>query len=394
MSKAVYIATSEPESGKSIIALGLMRMLLGKTKKVGYFRPVIDDFPENKKDNHIDTVLSHFELDMKYEDCFAITGSEVIDKKSNGKEGEIVDIIIGKYKDLEDKFDFILVEGTDFSGEGVFVELDINVLIAKNLGIPTIIVGSGKNKTVDELVSNLHLAYESFVEKDVKVLAVIANKVDADKVKMIEEAIEKALSNEVLVNVIPMIETLNNPTIKEIVDEMDIQVLLGQEHINNQVGNFSVGAMQLRNFLRTLNENNLVITPGDRADIILGALQANISDNYPKISGIILTGGITPEEPILKLIEGLNEIVPLLSIKYGTFETANKIGAIRSNIYANNKNRIYTSLSTFERYINVDALSNKFNAFESDKITPRMFQYNLVKRAQKIKKTNRFTGRK
>ncbi len=386
MSKAVYIATSEPESGKSIIALGLMRMLLGKTKKVGYFRPVIDDFPAGKKDNHIDTVLSHFELDMNYEDCFAITGSEVIHKKTSGLEGEIVDIIIEKYKDLEEKFDFILVEGTDFSGEGLFVELDINVLIAKNLGIPTIIVGSGKNKTVDELVSNLHLAYESFVERDVKVLAVVANKVDPDKSKIIKDSIEKELSNGVLVNVIPMVKTLNNPTIKEIVDELDIEVLLGEEHINNQVANFSVGAMQLRNFLRKLTENNLVITPGDRADIILGALQANISDNYPKISGIILTGGITPEEPILKLVEGLDEIVPLLSIKNGTFETANKIGAIRSNIYANNKNRIYTSLSTFEQYVNIDALSNKFRDFESDGITPRMFQYNLVKRAQKIKK--------
>ena len=386
MSKAVYIATSEPESGKSIIALGLMRMLLGKAKKVGYFRPVIDDFPGDKKDNHIDTILSHFDLDMNYEDCFAITGSEVIHKKSSGNEGEIVDIIIEKYKNLEEKFDFILVEGTDFSGEALFVELDINVLIAKNLGIPAIIVGSGKRKTVDELVSNLHLAYESFTERDVKVLAVVANKVDPDKREIIEKAIEKELSNGVLVNVIPMITTLNNPTIKEIVDELEIQVILGQEHVNNQVGTFSVGAMQLRNFLKTLSENNLVITPGDRADIILGALQANISDNYPKISGIILTGGITPEEPILKLIEGLKEIVPLLSIKKGTFETANKIGAIRSNIYANNKNRIYTSLSTFEQYVNVEALSDKFNAFKSDGITPRMFQYNLVKRAQKIKK--------
>ena len=49
MSKAVYIATIEPESGKSIIALGLMRLLLGKTKKIGYFRPVIDDFKNGKK---------------------------------------------------------------------------------------------------------------------------------------------------------------------------------------------------------------------------------------------------------------------------------------------------------------------------------------------------------
>ena len=132
MSKAVYIATIEPESGKSIIALGLMRLLLGKTKKIGYFRPVIDDFKNGKKDNHIDTILSHFELDMNYADCFAVTVSEVIEHKTTGNESKIIDKIIEKFKDLEEKFDFVLVEGTDFSGEDTYVELDINALIAKN----------------------------------------------------------------------------------------------------------------------------------------------------------------------------------------------------------------------------------------------------------------------
>lgn len=386
MSKAVYIATGEPESGKSIIALGLMRMLLGKTKKVGYFRPIIGDFPYGERDNHINTVLTHFDLDMDYEECYALTGIEVIQKKNNGKVAEVIDIIIEKYKSLEERFDFVLVEGTDFSGEALFVELNINVLIAKNIGIPTIIVGNGRNKTEEELVSSLHLAYDSFVEKEVKVLALVANKVDNEQMHTIEKAIANELSDDILVSVIPFKEELNNPTIKEIVDELKAEVVLGKANINNQVGSFAVGAMQLRNFLTHLTENSLVITPGDRADIILGALQASISENYPKISGIILTGGIIPEEAILKLIKGLKEIVPILSVEKGTFEIANKIGAIRSHIYANNKLRIYNSLNTFEKYVDIDALANKLITFESDGITPRMFQYNLVKKAKKVRK--------
>jgi len=386
MSKAVYIATGEPESGKSIIALGLMRMLLGKTKKVGYFRPVIGDFPHGEKDNHIHTVLTHFELDMDYDECYALTGLEVIQKKTNGKEGEIIDIIIEKYKALEERCDFILVEGTDFSGEGLFVELDINVLIAKNIGIPAIIVCSGQNKNTEELVSNLHLTYDSFIEKEVKVLALVANKVQDDKLGTIEKAISNEINSKVLVNVIPFIKDLFNPTIKEIVDELGAKIILGEENINNQVGSFAVGAMQLRNFLNHIKENSLVITPGDRADIILSSLQASISANYPKISGIILTGGLIPEESILKLIKGLKEIVPILTIEKGTFEIANRIGAIRSHIYANNKQRIYNSLKTFEKFVDVDALANKLITFEAEGLTPRMFQYNLVKSAQKVKK--------
>ena len=94
--------------------------------------------------------------------------------------------------------------------------------------------------------------------------------------------------------------------------------------LNNLSENFSVGAMQLRNYLTHLKENALVITPGDRADIILGALQANISKNYPKISGIILTGGLIPEEPILKLIKGLSSIVPMISNRKYTPKTQKK----------------------------------------------------------------------
>ena len=115
MKKAIYIATSEANSGKSIVTLGLMRMLLGKTPKVGYFRPIIDNVKKGKKDNHINTIISHFQLDIDPNDAYAFTRSEFITMRNNGKEGEIFDTIISKYKALEDKNDFMLVEGTDFS---------------------------------------------------------------------------------------------------------------------------------------------------------------------------------------------------------------------------------------------------------------------------------------
>ena len=114
MNKAIYIATSEANSGKSIVALGLMRMLLGKIAKVGYFRPIIDDVKKGKKDNHINTIISHFELDINPKEAYAYTRSEFINKRNSGKDGEIIDTIIEKYKAIEEKNDFMLVEGTDF----------------------------------------------------------------------------------------------------------------------------------------------------------------------------------------------------------------------------------------------------------------------------------------
>jgi phosphate acetyltransferase len=386
MSKAIYIATSDQNSGKSIITLGLMSILIGKTAKVGYFRPIIEDFVDGEQDNHIETVLSHFNLDIQFEDAYAITKSKLIKKKNKGKIGEVLDLIIEKYKKLEERYDFVLVEGTSFTGEGTSIELDLNVLIAKNLGIPTIIIGSGVGKTLEELLDSLYLVYDSFKVKEVEVLSVFANKVQPENIELVTKSLQKTLPSNVLINTIPLISTLNNPTMQEIVNELDAKVLFGENYLNNEIGHFSVGAMQLHNYLVHLHDNALVITPGDRSDIILGALQANESANYPTISGIILTGNILPENSILKLIEGLSAIVPIIAVDGGTYHITNKIGAINSEIYANNTHKIETSISTFEKYVQIDDLSERLITFVPEGMTPKMFQYNMVKRAKQHRK--------
>ncbi|WP_159017909.1 phosphate acetyltransferase [Algibacter sp. L3A6] len=387
MSKGIYVATIEPNSGKSVIVLGLMRMLLGKTAKVGYFRPIIEDLDEGEMDNHINTVVSHFEIDINYKNTFAFTRNEVLDLYNQGKSGKVIDEIIKKYKYLESRFDFVLVEGTDFSHENSSLELDINILISKNLSLPVIIVSQGDKKDLKSIVDSVQLAHDTF-KGEVDVLSLITNKVDVDQISILKEKLQKRINTDTDTNitVIPKIKSLASPTIKEIVKNLNGNVLFGKDMVNNQAENFSVGAMQLRNYLTHLKENALVITPGDRADIILGALQAHISKNYPKISGIILTGGLIPEESILKLIEGLSSVVPIISVKSGTFSVTNTIGKIKSKIYADNIEKIEMSIATFEKHVDTDKLSNDLITFQSDIFTPRMFQYNLLQRALNNKK--------
>ena len=386
MSKAIYITTNDPHSGKSAITLGMMSMLIGKATKVGYFRPIIEDTEDEKIDSHIQTVIDYFKLDIPYENAYAITKSKLIKEKNNGNIDSVIDLIIEKYKVLEDQFDYVLVEGTSFSGEGTAIELDINVLIAKNLGIPVTIVGSGENKSIEELIDTLNLTYSTFRDKDVEVLAIIANKVNTDDKDLINIKLKNTFPDSILKFEIPVVKGLDSPTFKEIIEELDGKLLFGEKNINNQVDSFSVGAMQLRNYLQHITEKGLVITPGDRADIILGALQANLSVNYPSISGIVLTGGIIPEDTIMKLIEGLSDIVPIASVEEGTYLIANRIGAIKSKIYADNIKKIETSIQAFQKYVNLDELSEKLVTFEVDGITPRMFQYNLLKQARKERK--------
>lgn len=386
MSKAIYIATMEPNSGKSLVSLGALRMMLTKSPNVGYFRPVINDENNSGFDSHTKTAISFFGLDINYEDCYAFKQGEVLKLLSEDKVDEVLNTVIEKYKKLEATYDYVLVEGSDFSGEGLFAELDINLDIAKNLGIPVLIVGSGYHKENDEFIDNLNLSYQSFIEKEVDVIGVVANKVEKESVPFIKEQLTKKIDASIQIDVIPNINFLDNPTVKEVVSALDGKVLFGEQFLDNSIGNFTAGAMQLRNYLTHLKEDTLVITPGDRADLILGALQASASSNYPRVSGIVLTGSLIPEEPILKLIEGVESTVPIISVEGGTFGVANSVGAVKSKIYASNKKKIYLALDTFDNYVNVDGLATSLTQHSSDKITPRMFQYNMLQKAKQNRK--------
>ncbi len=386
MSQGLYIATSESNSGKSIVVLGLMRAFLGKTPKVGYFRPIVDDFEEGKIDNHINTVRTHFDIQLEVDEMYGFTRSEVLEKYNKGEEGDVFDSVIEQYQNLQERFDLVIVEGTDFSENNSIIEFDINVLICKNLGIPVVIVANSSDKKIKEISGNLRLAYDTFKAKEVEVLGVVANKVKEEEAYDVSLKLKDIMPGYVQKIVIPKINSLINPTIKEVNDQLKGKVLFGEEYLNNQAGSFGVGAMQLHNYLNHFHDNSLVITPGDRADLILGAIQANKSANYPKIAGIILTGGIVPEKSILKLIQGLELSLPIISVEKGTFDVTNEIGNIKSAIYADNKQKITTSIAVFEKYVDVDSLTEDLITFESKLLTPRMFQYNLLKRAKTERK--------
>ncbi len=385
MSKSIYIATTEPKSGKSLLSLGVLQMMLTKSSKVGYFRPVINENHYTDVDHHTKTAIEYFNLDLSYEDCYAFTQKEVIQLIAQDKIDDVLNTVIERYKQLEAQFDYVLVEGSDFSGESSFAELDMNLTIAKNLGIPAMIVGSGSGKEVQEFADSLVVTYQSFIE-EVDVIGVVANKVNRSDLNELKKKLRSKIPASVHIDIIPKVNFLENPTVREVCEALSGKTLFGESAMDNSIGTFTTGAMQLHNYLKHLKEDTLVITPGDRSDIILGALQANISSNYPKVAGVILTGNLIPEEPIMKLIEGLRSSVPIISVEENTFSIANQVGAVQSNIYASNQKKIQMALDVFNTYVNADQLSASLTSYTSDKITPRMFQYNMLQRAKKNRK--------
>ena len=385
MTNAIYISTIEAYSGKSVIALGVVNLLVGKTAKIAFFKPIISS-EGGEKDAHIDTIASHFNLEMAYQDMFVFTRNEVLRYINAGREAYIIDTIIQRFKHLQERYDFVVVEGTDFKASNTNVDFVGNISIAKNLGIPVAIIVKGDGKSAEEIVDTALSATRGFIDNGVQVLTVLANKIDAEKEETIRTQLAKALPAEIIVTSIPRNKDLENPTMKEIFKAVGGKILFGEHLLSNPVDNSIVGAMQLHNCLTRLNKNTLIVTPGDRGDIVIGALQANISKKYSKVAGIVLTGGLKPEQTILNLIEGLDTVVPIIQGETGTFKTTTLISNVQSGISPDNKEKIALAISLFDKYVDVKALEKKIISFQTKTITPRMFQYQIVKRAKEHKK--------
>ncbi|HLF90881.1 MAG TPA: phosphate acetyltransferase, partial [Anaerolineales bacterium] len=386
MTNSLYITTTEPRCGKSLVSLGICNVLLRKTGRVGVFRPIIAREDVDDHDKNIELLVDHFGLKIDYEDTFAYLERDAIDLMGQGKMDVIIDTVIQKYKILEARFDFILIIGSDFEGEESAFEVDLNAQIAKNLGAPVLIVSRGDKREVSDVQNVVRVAYDAFIHTGCEVVGVIVNRADPSKLDALKAALPGYFNDKnTFVSVIPADERLSSPTIREVAEQLDAEILYGEEHLDNLAYHYLIISMSVRNYLLHLKENALLITAGDQDDVLLSAIQAHQSRNYPRLSGIILSGDLRPPESVARLIDGLTDIIPILSVKTPTYPTAQKTMALRSYITADNPRKIELSLKLFEEHIDTAILENILGRVQTRGMTPKMFIYNLVQKAQSNK---------
>ena len=376
MNKSVYIIAANAHSGKSVVSLGVLQMIMRNTAKVGYFRPIVES--KSKKDTFIETVLEHFKLDMSYDEAYAYTRQEVIALKNEGNIGEVYDTIIKKYKALESKFDFILVDSSSTIDDSYF-DVNFNASVAQSLNIPALIVLKDNFSSEAELVNQVQAELNNFLEKDLRVLSVFVNKATnatPDTLSKLEQRFK-----DITFTLIPRKEELSRPTIREIASALNAEFLYKGDNIDVTTKRTIVGAMQLSNYLDNLTEDSLVVLPTDRNDLITGTLVANYS-NFSNVKGMVLYGGFEPDKSIIKILEGIQKNIPIMLAKSNTFETANLIGNIKSRIYPENTEKVKMLLQLFDENVDSEKLNRNIASFKSETITPRMFQYSMVQKAR------------
>ncbi len=385
--QSIYLSTTESHCGKSLVSLGIMDLLLRRSQRVGVFRPIIKCQGPDRIDKNIDLLLKYFHLPWDYEETYAWRQIEALDLLAQGDHDELINGVIAKYKALESKSDFVLIIGSDLSAESAALDFDINVELAQSLGSPVLLLASGAKENVDEIVSPILMAVESFKRKGNQLLGTIVNRVDPDKLHDVRATLKASLPAEAeVLGVIPADKDLESPSMDEVVQHLGAEVLYGSDLLDYLVYEYMIIAMQMDHYLDRLRKWALLVTPGDRGDVILSALQAHASGNYPRLAGILLTTGERPAPTVKRLLDGLPSTLPIVAVDTETFETASHLREVRSYITVDKKNKITASLRLFRHYADVETLIKRYADIKPRGIPPRMFLYNIMQQAKSDKK--------
>ncbi len=387
MTSSLYISTTEAGSGKALISLGIIELILRKTNKVAFFRPVIRKQPDDKQDEDINLILNYFALNQSYELAFGLDVEEVQELISRSNYDEVLDKIIVKYKSLEQDYDFILCEGSDYLGQVSAFEFNLNTEIAKNLGCPILILGNAEGRTSQQAIAPVKMSLKSYLAKECQVIGIVFNKANPELLTPLRDALTTQFGKiNYLLAVIPYEPKLNSPRVGEIAQQLQAQVLYGHNRLDNLVLGYAIAAMRLEHAITRLKEDSLVITPGDRSDLIVGLLQVHRSVNYPHLSGILLSGDLQPEASIRKLIDGLYNPLPILSIATNTYETAELVKQVHPSLNASDREKISLSIKLFDDHVNLGQLEQQISTIKVKGITPKMFTYNLLQQAKSDKR--------
>lgn len=382
MSKSLYITATEAKSGKTSIVLGLTDLALRNAQSPGFFRPIINDGSGAEDD--IALIVSRFETRTPVEEMYAFTWSKVMELMAQNKQETIWNGIIRAFQNLEEKHDFILCEGTDFSSSSTTFEFDINAEIADMLGVPVLLVASADLKTPDQTLQAIELAHSSLARKGCRIISTLINLVHPEKREELAVYLEAAGRpvDNCSICLLPYDDLLAAPTLQEISDNLNATKLYGGDLHEEHVYHYLVAAMQLQNMLEHIKYGSLIIVPGDRVDVIIACLAAVASRTMPYISGIILTGGFVPEGRAKQMIEGMNVTVPILSVPEETYRATKRINYTPSGISPRDERKITQALSIFEKNVDSDKLAGLIFRSGPSGVSPKMFEYRLISQAR------------
>ncbi|WP_329545424.1 phosphate acetyltransferase [Streptomyces sp. NBC_01356] len=380
MTRSVYVTGIDRGDGRQVVELGVMELLTRQVDRVGVFRPLVHDGP----DRLFELLRARYRLAQDPATVYGMDYHEASALQAEQGADELVSTLVDRFHLVARDYDVVLVLGTDFADTQFPDELALNARLANEFGASVIPVVGGRGQTSESVRAETRNAYRAYDGLGCDVLAMIVNRVAPADRAGIHERLDSRLP--VPCYVLPDEPALSAPTVAQITQALGGTVLLGDEAgLARDALDFVFGGAMLPNFLNALTPGCLVVTPGDRADLVVGSLAAH-SAGTPPIAGVLLTLNERPTDEILTLAARLAPGTPVVSVAGNSFPTATELFGLEGKLNAATPRKAETALGLFERYVDTTDLLKRVSAPSSDRLTPMMFEHKLLEQARSDKR--------
>ena len=378
---AIYIAAPEPETGKSMIALGILHRLSATVARLGVFRPV-SQAADDDRDDILELLLPQTTAGLPYERCVGVTYQQL-----QADVDAAMTAIVDAYQAMADACDVVVIVGSDYSDLGQAtrpVELSVNARIAVNLGAPVLLTVSGKGRSADEVASVVEVCLAELAAQHAHTVAVVANRCEPGELEAIRTALGHFEQNSY---VLPEEPLLSAPTVADLQRAVGGTMVSGEASLaEREVMAILVAGMTADHVLERITDGAAVITPGDRSDVVLAVASAHAAEGFPSLSCLVLNGGFELHPCIAALVAGLRLRLPIIATALGSYETASAASAARGRVTPFAQRKIDTALEMMRRHVHISDLAAHLVVPVPDVTTPQMFTHRIELQARSDRK--------
>ncbi|HEX6139733.1 MAG TPA: AAA family ATPase [Candidatus Limnocylindria bacterium] len=359
--RRLFLAATGQNRGKTTTSLGLAAAITARGHRLAFMKPVGQRYVlvgGSRADEDAVLMKDVFDLPDALEEMSPITLPRhfTTDFILGRIEEDLDATLLAATRTLERNRDVLLVEGTGHAGVGAVVGLS-NAAVAAMLDAPVIIVSEGGiGRPIDEIVLNQAL----FARHGVRIMGAVVNKVDVERHPDLPELLARGLEPHgiELLGCIPFSPLLANPSLELIATHLEGELLAGAATPGAVIGGVAIGAMQADHAVPFLRDRTLLITPGDRDDMLAVALEANRAarreGQAPPVAGVVLTGGFRPSAARLEQLRTAGLFSFLVGLD--TYSAAQAIDAILVKTHPGDQEKIETIIQLVGLALDVDAL--------------------------------------
>lgn len=358
----IFVAATQQNDGKTTTALGLFAALRKRIGRIGFIKPVGQRFVEvDGKRIDEDSVLidQTFGVHTPLEAMSPIAVEPDFTRKYIEQSNN--DFLVRRIQHSFDRAawekDFVIIEGTGHAGVGSVFDLS-NARVAHLLKSKVILVTKGGiGRPIDEVALNKAL----FDKEGVELVGVVLNKILREKYDYVRDFARRGLERLGidLLACIPEEPILANATLGQISKTIKGSFLNGREKSRRRVKKIIIGAMNSSHVMEFFQPGTLVITPGDREDVILAALSVtSLSElDGQSLAGLILSGDLTPSAPVLELLK--NSDLPVIACPLDSYTVASSIYSMTVKTLPGDVEKIDKIQAMVETHFEVDRLLDK-----------------------------------